>query len=168
MLSLSHIQRMTVPIGMFEHCRGFTPDPAEGLTTDDNARALQLMLRLQKPATSGVGLVYPEQSRRDSPEVSRKLLPVYFRFLTDAGTGAGFHNERLIDGTWEDEGGIGDWLGRAMLALADTAVLGPEKLRVPAQTLFDEKIPCIKMVGSIHTIALLLEAVCQRANASFI
>ncbi len=145
MLFLSHILRMTDHIGILEHCKGITPDPLEGYTTDDNARALQLMLRLQ-------------QSHQDA-EI---LLPVYFRFLRDAAAKNGFHNERSARGEWEDTAGVGDWFGRAMLALADVAVLGPEEFRLPAITIFDEKIPLIKTVVSIHTIALLLEALCQR------
>lgn len=142
---------MTDHIGIFEHCRFATPDPAEGYTTDDNTRALQLAVRLQK-------------SHKDAG----KLLPVYFRFLLAASTSNGFHNERRADGIWEDDGGIGyDWFGRAMLALADVAISGPEEFRLPALTVFDERLPLVKTVASIHTIALLLEALCQRLKVSF-
>jgi hypothetical protein len=134
MISLSHILRMTDDIGIFEHCKFTMPDPAEGYTTDDNARALQLMLRLRK--------THPEAT---------PLISVYTRFLLDAATKKGFHNDRKADGTWEDEGGIGDWFGRAMIALSGTP-------------LFDEKLPLITKVQSFHTVALLLEALCQRPN----
>ena len=65
--------RMTDHIGIFEHARFSTPDPAEGYTTDDNARALQLAVRLQK-----------------SHKEAEKLLPVYFHFLLAAATTKGW------------------------------------------------------------------------------
>ena len=129
MISLSHILRMTDTIGIFEHCTFAVPDPAEGYTTDDNARALQLMHKLN----------------------NTKLIPVYSSFLSEASTKKGFHNDRKADGTWDDRGGVGDWFGRAMIALTGTP-------------LFEEKLPLIKTVRSFHTIALLLEAVCQRSE----
>ncbi len=129
MLNLSHILRMTDNIGILEHSKFAIPDPAEGYTTDDNARALQLMIQLN----------------------NTELASVYSCFLYEASTDNGFHNDRKSDGTWDDDGGIGDWFGRAMIVLSGTS-------------LFDEKLPLIEKVESFHTVSLLLEALCQRPN----
>lgn len=45
---LDHLFRMTDSVGVLEHCIFTTPDKSEGYSTDDNARALQLALRLKK------------------------------------------------------------------------------------------------------------------------
>lgn len=71
------------------------------MCTDDNARALILLLR--------------------QPELSpalRDLAAIYMRFIEDAALpGGGFHNRRHAAGSWADSVGSDDSQGRAIWAL---------------------------------------------------
>lgn len=144
MFSLSHIIRMTDSVGILEHCKLVTPDPSEGYTVDDNARALQFMLRL--PART--------------PEVLR-LIGIYARFLFESVTDTGFHNDRNEHGVWVDAPGLGDWYGRAMLAYADMAVLGPKTMQKKGAIMFRQSFHLLSSIDSVRTESLVLEACCR-------
>ncbi|MDO9028458.1 MAG: glycosyltransferase, partial [Candidatus Roizmanbacteria bacterium] len=73
---LTHIERMTDSIGILEHCIFSTPDRIEGYSTDDNARALQVVLRLNKLS---------------SEEYIKKYSSIYLQFLLSARSPQGFH-----------------------------------------------------------------------------
>ncbi len=116
--ALSHIIRLTTEDGIFEHCVLAIPDKSEGLSTDDNARALQLALRLGKD----------------------ELIPIYLKFLVSAHTPEGFHQDLNEDITWKDDGGVEEGYGRAMAALGEAATSAPEQdQRTTATSLFDKE-----------------------------
>lgn len=141
MFSLSHIIRMTDKIGILEHCKYSTPDPLEGYTVDDNARALQLMLRLYH--------INPEAPR---------LASIYANFLFDCVTPDGFHNNRDAQGQWIPDGWLGDWYGRAMLAFADAVIFGPADMRKKSLDILCRSYALATRIDSVRTEALLLEA----------
>jgi len=97
--SLKHILRLTDKVGILEHCIVTTPDPKEGYSVDDNARALIISRQVK-------GL--------------EKLTPIYLNFLLRAIDKNGFHQDMNADLTWKDDAGVHEGFGRAMLALAET------------------------------------------------
>ena len=93
--------RMTDDRGMWEHARYTTPRDEHGYCTDDNARALIVVLPRANDPTTGVDLA-----------------GTYIGFITrrPALESGGFHNRRDRDGSWTDDVGPDDSQGRAMWA----------------------------------------------------
>jgi glycosyltransferase involved in cell wall biosynthesis len=104
-LVLDHLWRLTDATGLLQHATFDVPARSEGYCTDDNARALALMVNIEE-----LGL--------DSP-ASVQAATTYAAFLGhafDARTGR-FHNLMDYDRRWLDTGGSDDCLGRAIVAL---------------------------------------------------
>jgi len=120
----THLDRMTGPLGIWQHARGVDPDRTLGTCTDDVARALTVDLLHRK--TLGWEAVSPTAHR------SFEFLAAAFEPTT--GT---FRNFRDADGAWLDEAPSQDSQGRALLALGTVARDAPEvALRMDAQSLF--------------------------------
>jgi len=115
---------MTDHRGLWEHARYTTPRVEHGYCTDDNARALILMSRLQDP----------------SPELI-ELAGIYLRFLQHARLpDGGFHNRRSSNGSWVDEIGSDDSQGRAIWALGSVTRSGPTaRMRDVGLDMFEEQ-----------------------------
>src|SRR3989338_11371476 len=103
----THIERMTDTIGMLEHCIFSTPDRIEGYATDDNARALKVILRLNKLSPK---------------EYLKKYFSIYLQFLLSARSPQGFHQDLNADLKWKNDAGIEEGFGRAMAALGEAAI----------------------------------------------
>lgn len=104
-LCLDHLWRLSDDTGVLQHAAHDVPDVAHGYCSDDNARALALMVQIDH-----LGLETPETAR---------ATPVYAAFLGHAflpATGR-FRNFMGFDRRWLDDGGSDDCLGRAILAL---------------------------------------------------
>jgi glycosyltransferase involved in cell wall biosynthesis len=104
-LRLSHLWRLTDSCGVLQHAAHDVPDREHGYCTDDNARALTLMVQLES-----LGL--------DTPQ-TRRAAARYAAFLGHAfvpATGR-FRNFLSFDRRWLDDRGTDDCLGRAVLAL---------------------------------------------------
>jgi hypothetical protein len=110
---LEHLWRMTDSTGLFQHATYTIPNFREGYCTDDNARALVLMVLL-------------EELGQDSPE-SERASGTYAAFLDYAFDREKnrFHNFLSFDRRWLDEVGSDDCLGRSVWALG--ACLGRSK-----------------------------------------
>ena len=131
-VSFSYLLHLTDDNGILEHCILTTPDPSEGYSTDDNARALQLSIRL------GIN----------------KVVPIYLKFLVSAHTSEGFHQDLNSDMTWDDKAEVNEGYGRAMAALGETAVSAPkEDQRQTATSIFDEEELLIKKIKHPRVIA---------------
>lgn len=122
--NFGHLKEMTGPIGLWEHALYSIPRVEHGFCTDDNARALILLLR--------------------EPQLEPGLLElfhVYLQFLQDASlSNGGFHNRRRADGRWADSRGSDDSQGRAIWALGTVAHLGPDAvIRDVGVTLFKQQ-----------------------------
>jgi len=77
-LRLDHFMRLTDDTGILQHAVHTVPDRRHGYCTDDNARALEAMVRLYKQRKDGVSL---------------RLIEVYFAFLLHArGEHGAFNN----------------------------------------------------------------------------
>lgn len=102
---LDHLWRLTDTTGVVQHATGDIPLRAEGYCTDDNARALTLMVLLEH-----LGM----ESRRTA-----RATCTYAAFLghaADHRTGR-FRNFMSYDRCWLDESGSDDCLGRVLVAL---------------------------------------------------
>jgi hypothetical protein len=104
-LVLDHLWRLTDATGLLQHATFDVPARSEGYCTDDNARALALMVNIEE-----MGLESP---------ASVQAATTYAAFLGhafDAGTGR-FRNFMDYDRRWLDTAGSDDCLGRAIVAL---------------------------------------------------
>lgn len=130
-LTLSYIRKLTDKIGIIEHARLSKPNRAEGYSTDDNARAYQAMLKLGRP-------------RR-----------VYLNFLSKAANTSGFHNEMNELGNWVDHPGLGEWFGRAMVAVDLGIQTGNQKEKQACVQIWNTAQPAFTQVTSLRTLAQL-------------
>jgi hypothetical protein len=102
-LSWSHLNRLTGPFGLLEHAKADQPFLAHGYTTDDNGRALVVLSR--------AGM---------SSDTTRPYLD-YVNL--DARPGR-WRNRRAADGSWADEPGSHDAMGRGVWGLGEFASRG--------------------------------------------
>src|SRR5918996_134961 len=104
-LTLDHVERLTDSIGIFQHAAYAMPSYADGYCTDDNARALLLMVLLESPS-------------HDSP-TRRQLATKYSAFVQHAfdRDSRRFRNFMDFDRRWRDETGSDDCFGRCLWAL---------------------------------------------------
>lgn len=143
--SLDHLVRMTDKIGLLEHCTYTIPNKKEGYSLDDNARALLVLLRTNKK----------------HPEIP-VLVNKYFKFILSAATKEGFHNDLNQNLEWNDKPGTREWFGRAMEALAETAIMDSGKKKLISLQVFDQQLPLIKKAESLRTKAHLIIALSKR------
>lgn len=104
-LALDHLWRLTDSIGVFQHATHDLPNLAEGYCTDDNARALTLMVVLD-----AIGKATP----RTTAATATYAAFVGHAFVSTTGR---FRNFLGVDRRWLDDGGSDDCLGRAIVAL---------------------------------------------------
>lgn len=141
---LDHLYRMTDTVGIAEHCLMATPDLREGYCVDDNARALQLSLRLGKD----------------------KLIPIYLKFLVSAHTKEGFHQDLNEDMSWKDDSGVNEGYGRAMAALGEATITAPkEDQRLTAASVFDKEGSLIKKAEYPRVIAQTIIGIFYRMKS---
>jgi hypothetical protein len=142
---LDHLDRMTDSTGLIQHAIYSVPRRESGYTTDDNARALRLAVRLWQDAPS-----------------TRMLARVttYLSFLENARcTVRGFHNFMSYQRSWLDATGTGDCQGQAVRALAE--VLGsnlPNGHRELARELIDSVLPVLADLRSLRAQAYVILA----------
>jgi hypothetical protein len=144
---LRRLEAMTEEIGLLEHSIFAIPDRLEGYSIDDNARALQVVVR------NGV---WGERELR--------LARIYLKFLLSARGENGFHNDLGADMKWIDQDSLGEAYGRAMEALGETAADGPMELALPAALVFDQKSDLVTQLHSIRTKAHLIWALYHRSR----
>jgi hypothetical protein len=121
-----HLQRLTGRHGIYQHAVGPDPDPRHGTCTDDVARALAVDIQHAEQ------LGWPAVSRTARRSVA------YLEAALEPGSGR-FRNFRADDGAWLRGPASQDAHGRAVLALALTAVsgspIGPRAARLLGQAL---------------------------------
>lgn len=144
-LPLEHLDRLTDSTGLIQHAIYGLPRRESGYTTDDNARALRLCVRLWDQ--------HPEDRM-----LSR--LTTYLSFLEHARCpGRGFHNFLGYDRRWLDAEGCGDCQGQAVRSLAE--VLGsnlPDDYRNLARELIDFVLPTLADLRSLRAQAYVILA----------
>lgn len=119
------IFRLTDCTGMFQHSVYCVPDPGEGYTTDDNARALIMS-----------GLLYKCTS--DSRYLDLAL--VYLRFMIYAQKNGWFRNFMDYSRNFHEEKGSQDCFGRCVMALGFTSSFSafPDGVKDAALKLFEK------------------------------
>jgi hypothetical protein len=142
-LKLDHLERLTDSVGIFQHAAYAMPSYADGYCTDDNARALLLMVLL-------------ESSSHDSP-ARRRLTTKYSAFVQYAfdRDSRRFRNFMSFDRRWRDETGSDDCYGRCLWALG--MCVGRSKHRSFqkwAAELFLQALPELEAVSSPRAWAL--------------
>ncbi|MCE5301545.1 MAG: hypothetical protein LLF97_00380 [Planctomycetaceae bacterium] len=142
---LNHLDRMTDSTGLIQHAIYSIPRRESGYTTDDNARALRLCVRLWS--------LHPDERMLNR-------LTTYLSFLEHArGIGRGFHNLLSYDRRWLDTEGCGDCQGQAVRSLAD--VLGstlPSDYRAIARELIETVLPTLADLRSLRAQAYVILA----------
>jgi len=107
---LTHLERLTTSLGIYEHALLHVPRTEHGYCVDDAARALVVLCREPK-----------------LNEPAKRMLDLYLEFtLTAIAEDGSCHNRMNTDGLWIDEAGKGDWWGRASWGLGFAAVHAPE------------------------------------------
>ena len=138
-LNTGHLLTMTDDTGMLQHAIFSVPNPHEGYTTDDNARALVVSMRLDENAAY--------DSKTEHPNLSRRYLAfLWLAFNTDSGR---FRNFLGYDRRWLEEVGSEDSHGRALWAVG--SVLGHSQdagLRGAAGRLFEAAVPAVAKFSS--------------------
>ena len=127
---LDHLLRMTDSTGMFQHATFTVPNFSEGYCTDDNARALILMVLLDE--------------LEEEPDRVRDLATIYIAFLNYAfdPTSGRFHNFMSFDRRWLDVQGSEDSQARALWALGMCVGRSPHpSFQVMAGQLFSRALP---------------------------
>ncbi len=144
-IALNHLDRMTDSTGLIQHAIYGIPRRESGYTTDDNARALRLCVRLWN---------------RQPEEPMLNRVTTYLGFLEYArGVGRGFHNFLGYDRVWLDAEGCGDCQGQAVRALAE--VLGSnlhDGHRALARELIDAVLPTLADLRSLRAQSYVILA----------
>ena len=144
-VALEHLDRMTDSTGLVQHAIYSVPRRESGYTTDDNARALRLCVRLWNQ--------HPEPRMLDR-------VTNYLSFLEHArGVGRGFHNFLGYDRHWLDAEGCGDSQGQTVRALAEVLASGlPDGYRAVARELIDTVLPTLADLRSLRAQAYVILA----------
>ena len=153
-LCLTHIETLSDDTGIFQHATYSVPNPDEGYTTDDNARAL--MLTTLAEARVAV----------DASELKRlqRLSHRYLSFLTYAYNPKArrFRNFAGYDRGWLETVGSENAHARALRALAWTQHHSRHiGLRGAAERLLKESIEITETFTSPRAWALTLLALCE-------
>ena len=142
---LDHLDRMTDSTGLIQHSIYSVPRRESGYTTDDNARALRLAVRLWQ--------------EEPSPRMLARVT-TYLSFLEHARCPVrGFHNFMSYQRGWLDATGTGDCQGQAVRALAE--VLGsslPRGHRALASELVESVLPVLADLRSLRAQAYVILA----------
>lgn len=142
---LNHLDRLTDSTGLIQHAIYGIPRRESGYTTDDNARALRLCVRLW--------------GRHPSDRMLARVT-CYLSFLEFAHRpGGGFHNFMGYHRQWLDVEGCGDCQGQAVRALAE--IIGsqlPDDYRTLARELIEEVRPALADLRSLRAQAYVILA----------
>jgi hypothetical protein len=127
-INLDHLVSLTDDTGLLQHAKFSIPNRNEGYTTDDNARAFIVALRLAKT--------------HDDSRIGH-LTERYLGFLLHMqGTDGYLHNFLGYDRKYLDRQGSEDSQGRVLWATGEGTLLGAsEDIRTTAKTIFDRCLP---------------------------
>lgn len=144
-IELGHLDRMTDSTGLIQHAIYSIPRRESGYTTDDNARALRLCVRLWN---------------RHPDERMLNRVAIYLSFLEHARCPVrGFHNFLSYQRDWLDAAGTGDCQGQAVLAIAEVLGSGlPKGFRALARELIDAVMPALADLRSLRAQAYVVLA----------
>lgn len=146
-LSLEHVAALTDGTGLLQHATVAVPNPLEGYTTDDNARALQLVaLAGDLPHAAVI-------TRRTLSFLNYALNPATRRF----------RNFMSYDRRWLDEDGGDNAQCRAVRALVAGAYELKGGFRETAHELLNRSWPAVEHLVSPRAQAIALVTLAERA-----
>jgi len=149
-LKLDHLFRLSDSTGIFQHASYTVPSFEEGYCTDDNARALVLVVMLKKLG---------HQSRRLND--SAATYAAFLNHAFDRKTGR-FHNFMSFDRCWLDKVGSEDSHGQALWALGlCVAQTDQGSFQMLAAQLFELALPAALKFTSPRAWAFTLIGVDQ-------
>ncbi len=136
-ISLTHLQRMSDDIGLFEHARHSYPRIEHGYCVDDVARGLIVTAREAGHADALPATTARTEAQNAHDRTARELSRLYLDFLTEAQEYDGrMRNRRNAIGDWTDSPMLHDAWGRALWGLG-TAVAKCAQLADEALTVFE-------------------------------
>ena len=141
--SFAAIRAMSDGTGMLQHAIGIIPDRRHGYCTDDNARALLLMLRASS---------LPLDERQ-------QFASTYAAFIQHAWNDdrRAFRNFMAFDRGWCEDVGSEDSNGRTAWVLGETVALGfDEGLREWGRRWFDHAIDAMDDIESPRSVAFAM------------
>ena len=143
-ISLTHLRTMMGPWGLYQHARLSVPRVEEGYCTDDNARAVQLL----------VELAAHQQLVSLSENVNNFLEPCWL-FVQQAQMPSGiFRNFRASDGRWLDDQGSEDTQARVARCLSTILSWDShEERRRQAAAMLDQLLPHIQHFRCSRSLA---------------
>ncbi|MGQ9560127.1 MAG: glycosyltransferase family 4 protein [Candidatus Oleimicrobiaceae bacterium] len=144
-IKLDHLLRMTDSTGVLQHARFSVPHLATGYCTDDNARALLLMVLLED-----VGVTRPEAAEL----ATRWAAFLEYAYNQDRRR---FRNFMSYDRRWQEQEGSDDCQGRVLWALG--ACIGRSHhraLQMWALPLFERALPIVTELTSPRAWATAL------------
>jgi glycosyltransferase involved in cell wall biosynthesis len=137
-LRLDHLDRLTDDFGIIQFANGVEPDPESGYCVDDAAR---LAIVAAEVLATGRGGDLPARWLR----LAMRFLDAAYDCTPGAGPGeAGrMHNLLSYKGSWADEPGTGDHVGRTIWALGVvvSSETCPDEVRLAAAQLLDRLAP---------------------------
>lgn len=155
-INLNHIIRLTDSTGILQHAKYSIPNFAEGYCLDDNARALMLMVLLEKSNIN--------------PVLVRSLLYRYAAFVSYAFdvNGNRFRNFMRYDRIWTESKGSEDSHGRALWALGTCiGQSGISEIQNWATEIFSNAVSAVPKFSSPRSWAFSLLGIleyCKRWN----
>jgi glycosyltransferase involved in cell wall biosynthesis len=145
-IRLEHVRLMTDDTGMLQHATFCVPRYAEGYCLDDNARALQLMARIEDAGT--------EDGPGARTLASRYLAFASFAFNERLGR---FRNFFEYSRRWTEDCGSEDCQGRALQALGTVVGRSSDPSRQSlAGNLFQVALPAVSNFSSPRAWAFTL------------
>ncbi|OJU13450.1 MAG: glycosyl transferase family 1, partial [Caulobacterales bacterium 68-7] len=150
--ALGGVERMSDGVGMLQHGLISVPDRNHGYCVDDNARALMLMLRLERAGF----------------EAPPRLTNAYASFLHHAWNGdvGRFRNFMGYDRRWLEDVGSDDSFGRSFWAACYTAANAlRDDLRVFGLKIAQGALPRVGDFPFLRTNAFLILGLCELSRA---
>ncbi|MBI3118921.1 MAG: glycosyltransferase, partial [Candidatus Hydrogenedentes bacterium] len=142
-LRLEHLRRLTDKTGILQHAKFTVPDLRHGYTLDDNARALILMVLLERQGEAYAAL-------------AADLAPIYMGFLYYAFNAETQRFRNFMDyrREWIEDVGSEDSHGRALWALGTAAGRSRNRgVRDLAVNLFEAGLPITREFTSLRAWA---------------
>ena len=147
----TYVFRITDCTGMLQHAKNGVPDPSEGYTTDDNARALIM-----------ADLLYGESGKEKYLDLAYR----YLGFLLNAQNGGWFRNFMNYNRNFIETKGSPDCFGRCILALSFTAEYEkmPGNIRRTAEFLLEQTMPGCAELKFLRSKAYVLTGLSFRRD----
>ena len=158
-LKLTHVNGLTDDTGMLQHAIFTIPNRAEGYTTDDNARALILIVMMEQLSRSAARKI-------ESPNPDWPFR--YLAFLEHAFNSGNkrFRNFLGYDHLWREDQGSEDSHGRALWALGTLLARSENHgLRGAAGRLFEFSLPAALEFNSPRAWAYTLLGIQEYLNS---